>query len=172
MRRRARLCRRWSPSGCCIAHPGLDGQAHRRRSQSIVLRAAPVPSAPVMGMLRRGDTVALLGCDAEVLWCQTEDESWLLGYMVDALPGDLPIFDHPGVSVKTAKLALTPTAEPFTPPPSTRNPRRSRWQSCCRRPPQRPVILKPRSTSNRTCATAPAPPTSSWAASPQAAGFR
>lgn len=102
--------------------PDWSGKLTAAVSQSIVLRAAPVPSAPVVGMLRRGDTVALLGCDAEVLWCQTEDESWLLGYMVDALPGDLPIFDNPGVTVKSAKLALTPTAEPFTPPPSTPEP--------------------------------------------------
>jgi uncharacterized protein YraI len=102
--------------------PDWSGKLTAAVSQSIVLRAAPVPSAPMVGMLRRGDTVALLGCDAEVLWCQTEDESWLLGYMVDALPGDLPIFDNPGVTVKSAKLALTPTAEPFTPPPSTPEP--------------------------------------------------
>jgi hypothetical protein len=70
-------------------------------------------------MLRRGDTVALVGCDADVLWCETEDESWLLAYMVDALPADLPILDHPGLTVKTAKLELTPTPEPFTPPPAT-----------------------------------------------------
>jgi hypothetical protein len=39
--------------------------------------------------------------------------------MVDALPADLPILDHPGLTVKTAKLELTPTPEPFTPPPAT-----------------------------------------------------
>lgn len=88
-------------------------------SQAVVLRAEPIPAAPVVGMLRRGDIVALVGCDADVLWCQTEDESWLLAYMVDALPADLPILDHPGLTVKTAKLELTPTPEPFTPPPAT-----------------------------------------------------
>ncbi len=102
--------------------PDWTGKFIADVSQSVVLRAAPVPSAPVVGMLRRGDKIVLLGCDAEVLWCQTEEEAWLLGYMVDALPSDLPILDSPGVTVKSAKLALTPTEEPFTPPPPTAAP--------------------------------------------------
>lgn len=96
--------------------PDWTGKLTATVSQAVVLRAAPVPAAPVVGMLRRGDTVALVGCDADVLWCQTEDESWLLSYMVDALPADLPILEHPGLTVKNAKLELTPTPEPFTPP--------------------------------------------------------
>ena len=99
--------------------PDWTGKLTATVSQAVMLRAAPVPAAPVVGMLRRGDTVALVGCDADVLWCETEDESWLLAYMVDALPADLPILDHPGLTVKTAKLELTPTPEPFTPPPAT-----------------------------------------------------
>lgn len=99
--------------------PDWTGKLTTTVSQAVVLRAAPMPAAPVVGMLRRGDTVALVGCDADVLWCQTEDESWLLSYMVDALPADLPILDHPGLTVKNAKLELTPTSEPFTPPPAT-----------------------------------------------------
>lgn len=99
--------------------PDWTGKLTANVSQAVVLRAAPVPAAPVVGMLRRGDTVALIGCDTDVLWCQTEEQSWLLAYMVDALPADLPILDHPGLTVKTAKLELTPTPEPFTPPPAT-----------------------------------------------------
>lgn len=99
--------------------PDWTGKLTTTVSQAVVLRAAPMPAAPVVGMLRRGDTVALVGCDADVLWCQTEDDSWLLSYMVDALPADLPILDHPGLTVKNAKLELTPTSEPFTPSPAT-----------------------------------------------------
>ncbi len=102
--------------------PDWTGKLTATVSQAVVLRAAPIPAAPVVGMLRRGDTVALAGCDAEVLWCQTEDKSWLLSYMLDILPGDLPILDHPGLTVKTVKDALTPTPEPFTPPPATAEP--------------------------------------------------
>ena len=101
------------------ATPDWTGKLTANISQAVVLRAAPVPSAPVVGMLRRGDTVALVGCDTDVLWCQTEDESWLLAYMVDALPTDLPILEHPGLTVANAKAALTPTPEPFIPPPAT-----------------------------------------------------
>jgi hypothetical protein len=71
--------------------PDWTGKLTATVSQAVVLRAAPVPAAPVAGMLRRGDIVALVGCDTDVLWCQTEDESWLLSYMVDALPAELPI---------------------------------------------------------------------------------
>jgi len=99
--------------------PDWTGKLTATVSQAVVLRAAPVPASPVVGMLRRGDTVALVGCDTDVLWCQTEDESWLLSYMVDALPADLPILEHPGLTVKNAKLELTPTPESFTPPPAT-----------------------------------------------------
>lgn len=102
--------------------PDWTGKLTATASQAVVLRAAPIPAAPVVGMLRRGDTVALTGCDADVLWCQTEDESWLLSYMLDILPGDLPILDHPGLTIKTVKDALTPTPEPFTPPPATAEP--------------------------------------------------
>lgn len=102
--------------------PDWTGKLTATVSQAVVLRAAPIPAAPVVGMLRRGDTVALAGCDAEVLWCQTEDESWLLAYMLDILPGDLPILDHPGLTIKTVKDAMTPTPEPFTPPPATATP--------------------------------------------------
>ena len=98
--------------------PDWAGKLTADVSQAVVLRAAPVPSAPVVGVLRRGERVALLGCDADVLWCQTEDNAWLLAYMVDALPIELPILDHPGLTVKTAKTALTPTPAPFTPPPT------------------------------------------------------
>ena len=102
--------------------PDWTGKLTATVSQAVVLRAAPIPAAPVVGMLRRGDTVALAGCDAEVLWCQTEDESWLLSYMLDILPGNLPILDHPGLTIKTVKEAITPTPEPFTPPPATATP--------------------------------------------------
>ncbi|HAJ36728.1 MAG TPA: hypothetical protein DCL15_13665 [Chloroflexi bacterium] len=102
--------------------PDWTGKLTATVSQAVVLRSAPIPAAPVVGMLRRGDTVALTGCDAEVLWCQTEDESWLLAYMLDILPADLPILDHPGLTIKTIKDALTPTPEPFTPPPATPTP--------------------------------------------------
>lgn len=102
--------------------PDWTGKLTATVSQAVVLRSAPIPAAPVVGMLRRGDTVALAGCDAEVLWCQTEDESWLLAYMLDILPADLPILDHPGLTIKTVKDALPPTPEPFTPPPATPTP--------------------------------------------------
>lgn len=99
--------------------PDWTGKLTASVSQAVVLRAAPVPAAPVAGMLRRGDIVALVGCDTDVLWCQTEDENWLLSYMVDALPAELPILGHPDLTVKSAKLGLTPTPEPFTPPLAT-----------------------------------------------------
>lgn len=102
--------------------PDWTGKLTATVSQAVVLRSAPIPAAPVVGMLRRGDTVALAGCDVEVLWCQTEDESWLLAYMLDILPSDLPILDHPGLTIKTVKDAMTPTPEPFTPPPATPTP--------------------------------------------------
>ncbi|MBE2236427.1 MAG: hypothetical protein IAE81_01475 [Caldilineaceae bacterium] len=102
--------------------PDWAGKLTADVPQPVVLRAAPALSAPLVGMLQRGDKVALTVCDAEVLWCQTEDEAWLLAYMVDGLPLDLPILDKPGLTVKDAKLAPTPTEEPSTPPTATAAP--------------------------------------------------
>ncbi|GEM_PF-1737332 len=99
--------------------PDWAGKLTADVPQPVVLRAAPALSAPLVGMLKRGDKVALTVCDAEVLWCQTEDEAWLLAYMVDGLPLDLPILDKPGLTVKNAKVAPTPTEEPSTPPTAT-----------------------------------------------------
>lgn len=87
-------------------------------SQPVVLRSEPAPSAQIVGMLRHGDKVALSGCDADALWCQTEDGVWLLAYMVGELPGDLPVLGSPGLTLQEARVAPTPTeAQIATPTP-------------------------------------------------------
>lgn len=89
-------------------------------TQSVVLRSAPAPSADTVGVLRRGDKVALAGCDAEVLWCQTEDGAWMLAYMVENIPNEAPILDSPELTVGEARVMPTPTEE--APPTPTLEP--------------------------------------------------
>lgn len=87
-------------------------------TQSVVLRSAPAPSADTVGVLRRGDKVALAGCDAEVIWCQTEDGAWMFAYMVEKIPNEAPILGNPELTVGEARVMPTPTEEaPSTPTP-------------------------------------------------------
>lgn len=85
--------------------------------QPTVLRAAPAPAAEIVAVLRRGDRVALSGCNADLLWCQTEEGAWLLSYMVGDVPGELPVLDAAGLTVRDVRDAPTPTPEP-TPEPT------------------------------------------------------
>ena len=100
------------------ATPDWTGKLVAEISQPVVLRSDPMSAAPIVGMLKRGDKVALAGCDSAVVWCKTEDGAWLLSYMVNSLPDELAILDNPGITVKTAKVEQTPTEAPFTPPPT------------------------------------------------------
>ncbi|MCS6828738.1 MAG: SH3 domain-containing protein [Caldilinea sp.] len=85
--------------------------------QPTVLRAAPAPAAEIVAVLRRGERVALSGCNVDLLWCQTEDGAWLLSYMVGEVPGDLPILDAAGLTMRDLRDRATPTPEP-TPTPT------------------------------------------------------
>jgi len=100
--------------------PDWSGKTVVDITQSIVLRAAPAPSADTVGVLRRGDKMVLAGCDADVLWCQTEDGAWMLAYMVEEIPNDAPILGNPGLTVGEARVMPTPTEE--TPPTPTAEP--------------------------------------------------
>lgn len=102
--------------------PDWSGKIVVEITQPVVLRTMPMPAAEVIRVLRRGEMIALAGCDADVLWCQTEEGDWLLAYMVENLPGDLPILDNPGMTVQDARVAPTPTAEASPTPAPTVEP--------------------------------------------------
>ncbi len=91
--------------------PDWTGKSVLDITQPVVLRTAPAPSADTVSVLRRGDRIALAGCDADVLWCQTEDGAWLLAYMVEEIPSDTPILGNSGVTVGEARVMPTPTEE-------------------------------------------------------------
>lgn len=100
------------------ATPDWTGKVVVDITQPVVLRAAPAPAAETVAVLRRGDRVAIAGCDADVLWCQTEDDTWMLAYMVEEIPADAPILGNPGLTVSEARVMPTPTEEaPPTPTP-------------------------------------------------------
>lgn len=86
--------------------PTWEGKFAVDVNQSVVLRSEPFAAAPTVGLLRKGDKVALQGCDPTGLWCQTEDGAWLVSYMISTLPLDLPVLD--GVAAPVAKGAPTP----------------------------------------------------------------
>jgi hypothetical protein len=96
--------------------------------QPTVLRAAPAPAAEIVAVLRRGDRVALSGCAADLLWCQTEEGAWLLSYMVGDVPGDLPVLNASGLTVRDVRDAPTPTPEPSPTPTSEPTPQVSLLQ--------------------------------------------
>jgi uncharacterized protein YraI len=91
--------------------PDWSGKIVVGIAQPVVLRTMPMPSAEVISVLKRGDTIALTGCDVDLLWCETEEGAWLLAYMVDNLPDDLPILDNPGLTVHDIRIQPTPTDE-------------------------------------------------------------
>ena len=88
------------------ATPNWEGKFAVDVNQSVVLRSDPFAAAPTVGLLRKGEKVALQGCDPTGLWCQTEDGAWLVSYMVGTLPVNLPVLG--GVTVPVAKSAPTP----------------------------------------------------------------
>lgn len=88
------------------ATPNWEGKFAVDVNQSVVLRSDPFAAAPTVGLLRKGDKVALQGCDPTGLWCQTEDGAWLVSYMIGTLPANLPVLG--GVVVPVAKNAPTP----------------------------------------------------------------
>ena len=97
--------------------PDWTGKIVLDITQPVVLRAAPAPSAETVDVLSRGDRIALAGCDAEVLWCQTEDGAWMFAYM-EEIPDEAPILGSPGLTVAEARVMPTPTEEaPPTPTP-------------------------------------------------------
>lgn len=108
--------------------PDWSGKFAVNILQPTVLRAAPAPAAEIVAVLRRGDRIALSGCDADLLWCQTEEGTWLLSYMVEDVPGDLPVLDAPGLTVREVRDAPTLTPEPSPTPTSEPTPQVSLLQ--------------------------------------------
>lgn len=102
--------------------PDWTGKVVLDITQPIVLRAAPAPSADTTGVLRRGDKVAIAGCDTDVLWCQTEEGAWMFAYMVEEIPDETPILGRPGVTVGEARVMPTPTEEASPTPTSEPTP--------------------------------------------------
>lgn len=102
--------------------PDWSGKLVVEITQPVVLRTMPMPAAEVISVLRRGDVVALAGCDADIVWCETEEGDWLLAYLVENLPGELPILDNPGRMVQDVWVAPAPTEEPPPTPEPTVEP--------------------------------------------------
>jgi uncharacterized protein YraI len=99
--------------------PDWSGKIVVEVTQPVVVRTMPMAAAEVIRVLRNGDLIALTGCDADVLWCETEEGDWLLAYMVENLPGELPILENPGLTVQDVRIAPAATEEaPPTPEPT------------------------------------------------------
>lgn len=105
--------------------PNWDGKYAVEVNQPVVLRSDPFAAAQTVGLLRKGDKVALKGCDVSGLWCQTEAGEWFVSYMISVLPEGLPVLE--GVKVQAAptkaplvstpeSVALMPTATPSEAP--------------------------------------------------------
>lgn len=92
--------------------PDWEGKYAVEVNQPVVLRSDPFAAAQTVGLLRKGDKVAIKGCDVTGLWCQTEAGEWFVSYMVGALPEGLPVLDGVKVQAAPTKAALFPTPDP------------------------------------------------------------
>lgn len=92
--------------------PDWEGKLVVETNQPVVLRSDPFVAAQSVGLLRKGDKVALKGCDVSGLWCQTEGGEWFVSYMVGTLPAGLPVLEGVKVQAAPTVVPLVPTADP------------------------------------------------------------
>ena len=92
--------------------PDWEGKYVVEVNQPVVLRSDPFAAAQTVGLLRKGEKVALKGCDVSGLWCQTEAGDWFVSYMVGTLPEGLPVLEGVKVQAAPTKAALIPTPDP------------------------------------------------------------
>lgn len=92
--------------------PDWEGKHVVEVNQPVVLRSDPFAAAQTVGLLRKGEKVALQGCDVSGLWCQTEAGDWFVSYMVGTLPEGLPVLEGVKVQAAPTKAALIPTPDP------------------------------------------------------------
>ncbi|MCB0048416.1 MAG: SH3 domain-containing protein [Caldilinea sp.] len=92
--------------------PDWEGKFVVETNQPVVLRTDPFVAAQAAGLLRKGEKVALKGCDVSGLWCQTEAGEWFVSYMVGTLPEGLPVLEGVKVQAAPTVAPLVPTADP------------------------------------------------------------
>ena len=71
------------------------------------LRSGPGTDFGVLGAAQQGETVTLVGRNADATWFQTEAGAWIFAQLLDTAPTDLPVVETPAAPV-------APAAEPAT----------------------------------------------------------
>ncbi len=71
------------------------------------LRSGPGTDFGIVGAAQQGETVTLVGRNADSTWFQTEAGAWVFAQLLDNAPADLPV-------VETPPAPVAPAAEPAT----------------------------------------------------------
>ena len=75
--------------------------------QGANLRSGPGTDFGVLGAAQQGETVTLVGRNADATWFQTEAGAWIFAQLLDNAPAELPVVETPAAPV-------VPAAEPAT----------------------------------------------------------
>lgn len=89
------------------AAPAAPGPATATVLLGANLRSGPSTDFGIVGAAQQGETVTLVGRNADSTWFQTEAGAWVFAQLLDNAPADLPVVETPAAPV-------APAAEPPT----------------------------------------------------------